>query len=151
MVNVDETQTEALPEVRCLRPRKQADRMQEETVTRISGDRRSRRRYPLDLQVIYKVVKNSRVCQAGAGKTFDLSGTGIAFHADDSLPPGSSVELSIAWPVLLNKTCPLQLVVTGKVVRSQRTLTAIRVQRYEFRTKGHAPLRTMAAGSTFFS
>jgi hypothetical protein len=46
------------------------------------------------------------------------------------------VELAISWPIMLNDTCPLKLVVIGKVVRSSAALTAVQMERYEFRTQG---------------
>jgi hypothetical protein len=122
--------------------------MKEEVVTGISGDRRTGRRYEIDLAVRYKVLGSQHVSRSGAGKTVNLSGEGIAFEMDGVLAPGSRVELAIAWPVRLHGTCALKLVVTGKVVRSYRTLTAIRMERYEFRTQGTPvpPLKTAAAG-----
>jgi len=131
------------------RARKQAGRLLEEMVTEISADRRSGRRYPLNLQLMYTVMKRCQVCQTGSGRTIDMSSSGISFETEEALDPGSSVELSIAWPVLLNKTCSLKLIVTGRIVRSGAVRAAIRMQRYEFRTKGSGPLRTMTAGSPF--
>jgi hypothetical protein len=42
----------------------------------------------------------------------------------------------VSWPVLLNQSCPLKLVASGRVVRSDQNCTAIRMDRYEFRTQG---------------
>jgi hypothetical protein len=118
----------------------------EELVTEIGEDRRGRRRYDIDLNLEYKVVRHYQVCQKGTGKTVNFSGGGVAFETSDSLRPGSTVELAIAWPIMLNSTCPLKLVVTGKVVRSSAALTAVRMERYEFRTQGVRAL-SMAAFS----
>ena len=122
--------------------------MKEEVISEISGDRRTGRRYDIDLPVRYKVLGSAHASKTGAGKTVNLSGQGIAFKMDEVLAPGSRVELAIPWPVRLHGTCALKLVVTGKVVRSYRALTAIRMERYEFRTQGthQAPARTAAAG-----
>ena len=132
-----------------LRPRRHAGKFHEEMVSEIAGDRRSRRRYPIDLQLAYKVMRRHQVCRTGSGRTVNISGSGICFEPDATLDPGSPVELSIAWPVLLDDTCSLQLIVTGKVVRCGRTGTALRTQGYEFRTKGSGTLRMMTAGSGF--
>ena len=123
--------------------------IKEEVITGISADRRTGRRYDIGLPVRYKVLGSQHVSRSGAGKTVNLSGEGIAFEMDGVLAPGSRVELAIAWPVRLHGTCALKLVVTGKVVRSYRALTAIRMERYEFRTQGTPvqPLKTAAAGS----
>ena len=117
-------------------------------VTEIGEDRRGRRRYDIDLNLQYKVVKQYHVCQAGTGKTVNFSGGGVAFETSEVLQPGSTVELAIAWPVMLNSTCPLKLVVTGKVVRSSAALTAVSMERYEFRTQGARRMQAHAAGYT---
>jgi hypothetical protein len=118
----------------------------EEFVTEIGADRRDRRRYDIDLSLQYKVLRQYQVCQSGAGKTVNLSSDGIAVAIDDVLSPGSAIELAIAWPVLLNQTCALKLVVTGKVVRSSGAMTAVRIERHEFRTQGVRTLQARAAG-----
>jgi hypothetical protein len=52
------------------------------------------------------------------------------------LPFGLNVELSISWPVLLHNVAPLQLVVSGRIVRSDGNRAAIRMTQHEFRTVG---------------
>jgi hypothetical protein len=111
----------------------------------LGGDRRARRRYPISLLVQYKIVKNYLVIGTGNGNSVNLSSKGIAFSSQQPLRPGSYVELSISWPVLLDQSCPLQLVASGKVVRSDRGSTAITMDRYEFRTQGS---RASHAGAT---
>ena len=143
-----EQQIELAEEIKCTRARKPRGRLREELVTGISGDRRARRRYPLSLEVAYKVLRKYQVCQTGTGRTIDMSGNGISFETEEGLEEGCSVELAIAWPVLLNKTCLLRLIVTGKIVRSGPGQAAMRVQGYEFRTKGSGALKAMAAGAS---
>ena len=121
---------------------------QEELITEIGSDRRDRRRYDVDLNVQYKVIRRYQVCESGTGKTVNLSGGGVAVAIDNVLSPGSTVELSIAWPVMLNRNCPLNLVVTGKVIRSSKAMTAVRMERYEFRTQGLQTLHARAAAYT---
>jgi hypothetical protein len=48
------------------------------------------------------------------------------------------VELSVTWPALLEGKCPLQFVATGRVVRSENNRAAVKIERYEFRTRGTA-------------
>src|SRR5689334_576094 len=122
--------------------RQKADDPIEEVIGEICGDRRLRRRYDIDLRVQYKVMRRDHVAQTGSGKTVNLSGAGIACEFDQALKPGSAVELAIAWPALLNSNCPLKLVVTGRVIRSEDGLIAVRMDKYEFRTQG---LKTMHA------
>jgi hypothetical protein len=48
---------------------------------------------------------------------------------------GRMVELSVNWPARLDGTCPLQFVATGRVVRAEARRAAVRIERYEFRTR----------------
>jgi hypothetical protein len=50
------------------------------------------------------------------------------------LPEGAYIEVSIAWPALLENRCPLQLVGFGRVLRSSERTTASTLEQYEFRT-----------------
>jgi len=60
---------------------------------------------------------------------------GILFTTEEKLPMGRMVELSINWPARLDGTCPLKMVARGRVVRSEDTRAAVRIERYEFRTR----------------
>jgi hypothetical protein len=46
------------------------------------------------------------------------------------------VELSVNWPVLLNDSCPMKLMIYGCVARSNQRGAAVIIERYEFRTQG---------------
>lgn len=117
----------------------------EPPVMEISQDRRSKRRYPIELPVQYKIMKNYLVTGTGSGTSVDLSSGGIAFTSNAPLKPGSYLELSVSWPVLLNQSCPLKLVASGRVVRSDQNCTAISLDRYEFRTTGAKTSQAAAA------
>ncbi|HUI55182.1 MAG TPA: hypothetical protein VLY04_09430 [Bryobacteraceae bacterium] len=64
----------------------------------------------------------------------DLSSGGVFFDCGRSLPVGLNAELAIAWPVLLHNVAPLQLIVSGRIVRSTGSRNAIRIAQHEFRT-----------------
>jgi PilZ domain len=124
--------------------------IQEKAVTDFAGDRRSKKRFGLDLPLKYKIVKNYLVTGGGTGTTVDMSSGGIAFTTTETFRIGAHIELSVNWPVLLNGDCAMKLVIEGRVVRSDTQLTAIRMERYEFRTQARsearpAPALTMAA------
>lgn len=102
----------------------------------ISGDRREDRRYPIELELKYKLIRRKRVLETGVGHTIDLSSGGVFFQAEHSLPTGLNAELSITWPVLLHNVAPMRLLVIGKIVRADRTRIAIRTVQHEFRTQG---------------
>jgi hypothetical protein len=102
----------------------------------IGGERREDRRYEIELDVRWKVVRRKRVIESGNGRTIDLSSGGIRFESGQQLAAGLSVELSIAWPFLLHNVAPLQLIVKGRIVRSGSGWAAIRTVQHEFRTMG---------------
>jgi hypothetical protein len=91
--------------------------------------------YPIRLELQYKAV-NPKSTLAGTGVTLEMSSTEIVFTADRPIEPGTKVELSIAWPVLLNDHVALRLVSEVKITgREGRTLTAS-IWKYHFRTRG---------------
>jgi hypothetical protein len=101
----------------------------------IRGDRRVNRRYELELQICFSYVDENGP-NVGCGVTVELSRTGVRFQAIEAPPVGCSVEARVAWPFLLQGICPLEVVLTGVVVRSDADGTALRVRSYEFRTCG---------------
>ena len=107
-----------------------------ELADQIAGDRRDDRRYPIELELKYKLIRRKRVLDTGVGHTIDLSSGGVLFQAERPLPAGLNVELSITWPVLLHNVAPMRLLVIGKIVRSDRSRIAVRTVQHEFRTQG---------------
>jgi hypothetical protein len=104
----------------------------------INGDRRADRRYCLELELRWKLVRRRKVLDTGTGHTVDLSSGGLLFDAKRHLPAGLNVELSVSWPALLHNVAPMQLVISGRIVRAQGTRIAVRTMQHEFRTMGLA-------------
>jgi hypothetical protein len=102
----------------------------------IAGDRRQDRRYELQLDVKWKLIRRRRVLDTGTGQTVDMSSGGILFDAGRHLPEGLNVELSITWPVLLHNVAPMQLMAAGRIIRSSGRRVAIQTVQHEFRTAG---------------
>jgi hypothetical protein len=94
--------------------------------------RRSHRRYPIDLAIRCRGLPSDRVL---LGKIRDISSGGVRFTSSEILAPGTRVELSIDWPVLLDHACRLQLKCQGRVLRSDGHGTAIEMERHEFYTR----------------
>ena len=99
-------------------------------------DQRQHRRYPIRLDVEYKVLHKDRVALHGLGTTLNLSSGGILLSVDDSLPIGAVIELAINWPLLLEGFCPLKLKIRGCIVRSELNEVAVMIHHHEFRTAG---------------
>jgi len=102
----------------------------------IAGDRRQDRRYALQLDCRWKLIRRRRILDNGTGNTIDLSSGGILFDAGRHLPEGLNVEISISWPVLLHNVAPLQLYMSGRIVRARGRMIAVRTLQHEFRTAG---------------
>jgi hypothetical protein len=109
----------------------------------ISGDRRSDRRYEIRLDLRWKLIRRKRVLETGTGYTVDLSSGGISFLTDRTLPAGLNVELSVAWPAMLHNVAPMQLVVSGRIVRSKGQFVGVRMVQHEFRTMGTSDPRNV--------
>ncbi|MGA2270266.1 MAG: PilZ domain-containing protein [Bryobacteraceae bacterium] len=102
----------------------------------IRGDRRINRRYDVELQLCFQYTDQEGAPRVGCGVTAELSRGGIRFLTDDPPPAGTDVEARIAWPFLLQDTCPLELVVRGWVFGVGDRGVVMRLRRYEFRTCG---------------
>jgi hypothetical protein len=98
-------------------------------------ERRKKVRFEMERELRFKLLENSNVVEVGAGQTLNLSSGGVAFTATRPLNIGAYVELSISWPVLLNGTCPIRLIVLGKILRSESAKMACKIERHEFRTQ----------------
>lgn len=100
----------------------------------IPGDRRGARRYDIRLSFRWKLFRRRKLLDSGEGQTLDISSGGMLIETGKPLPVGLQLELSVSWPVLLHNVSPLQLALSGRVVRSEGGQTAIRIARHEFRT-----------------
>lgn len=108
------------------------------------ADRRRNNRFPVNEELKYRVLhKSSRI--AGTGKTLNIGSGGVLFTTQEKLPLGRQVEISVNWPARLDGTCPLKFVASGRVVRAEQTRAAVRIERYEFRTRASGEVVKTAA------
>jgi hypothetical protein len=100
-------------------------------------DRRLHHRYPIEVEVRYRLSDRHGIVAQGKGITHNLSTGGICFFGSQSSAKGFEAELSMDWPLRSPGASPLQLKVTGKVVRAGAGGVAVQITRYEFcsRTK----------------
>jgi len=100
-----------------------------------SPERRASARFALTLETRYAISGCRAPVETGSGRTIDLSSSGLSFTADRPLETGQKLDVSIDWPALLDGGVKLQLIVSGVVVRTDGTATALQIRRHEFRTR----------------
>lgn len=76
----------------------------------------------LAMDVGYPLMGRREQRKTGSGQTIDLSSSGLSFTADRPL-------------LLLDGGVRLQLVMSGVVVRTSGSTTALKIQRHEFKTR----------------
>jgi hypothetical protein len=96
-------------------------------------------RYPLRLRVRFRALGRPGV--SGTGETANLSsqGTFIATGAQQELIVGSRLEAVFEWPILLEGTTALELVMLGRVIRVGEDGFAVSIWRHRFRTAKRRP------------
>ncbi len=72
----------------------------------------------------------------GLGKTLEIGSREIRFTTQHALKKGQKMRLSVDWPAMLDNTCRMKLEISGWVVASDADAAAVKIERYEFRTRG---------------
>lgn len=98
----------------------------------ILGDRRATRRYPVRLQLHYRLLRGSRILYEGRGTTNNISRGGVEFETGRFLPSGLSIQMWIAWPVLMRGCEQMLLRLVGRTVRCDGDRAAVRTSWHEF-------------------
>lgn len=108
-----------------------------EHLMRVIADRRGNRRFSLRMAIKCRQIEppftRNRVI---AGESLNISSKGLLFTTTEAFQPGQIVEASIDWPVRLENRVRLALVVEGSIVRRADDYAAMRIDKYEFRTRG---------------
>jgi hypothetical protein len=99
----------------------------------VAGERRQTRRYELRLPLRYRVSEKGAAPCTGSGSTCDMSTTGLSFRCRRALPVGAHVELIIDWPPRYGDVYPIELQVTGFIVRTENGRIGVRVTSRKFR------------------
>jgi hypothetical protein len=95
-----------------------------------------KRRYPVQVDLSYKLLRNGFVVARGLGRTLEFSDGKICFHTDRTLELGADLELLLDWPLRIDGVCRLQLVVFGHVIESDEGGSTLEIVRHRFRTLG---------------
>ena len=114
--------------------------MAENNVVRFDGqpERRRTRRYALEQEVRYLVSYRDPLSQTGIGWLINISLSGILFKSERTIFPGAPLTVVMNCAGLLDQTSPIELMIQGRVVRSNEEGTASTIDRYEFRSEGRA-------------
>ncbi|HKE24773.1 MAG TPA: PilZ domain-containing protein [Bryobacteraceae bacterium] len=110
-----------------------------------SRDRRESSRFPMKEDLKYRLLQSRTPPITGSGTTLNIGSGGILFTTEEMLPVGRSVELSVNWPARLDGTCALKFVAVGRVIRAEADRAAVRIERYQFKTRGAAAPSVPAA------
>jgi hypothetical protein len=116
----------------------------EPDIDHISGDRRIRPRFHLQLALSYRVL-NRKDSPDGDGITQNLSSGGVGFVTENDIHPGSYLELKIQWPVLPGCT-PMDLVVRGYVAWNANGVAGLRMTQSRFHSKRQKAASGAAGG-----
>ncbi|HEY1338471.1 MAG TPA: PilZ domain-containing protein [Bryobacteraceae bacterium] len=95
-------------------------------------ERRRDRRYAIQSDLEYSLMRRGRVVAAGRGQSIDISSGGMLFEASEPLPLGFSIAVVLPWPARFSQTLALELEVSGRIVRSEGNRIAIQIVHHEF-------------------
>jgi hypothetical protein len=108
-------------------------------------ERRTAKRYPLDLDLTYSVLFRGKSVDSGSGRTVDWSSAGLRFIGERPIGLGRKLELAVRWPLTIDDGAPIKVVISGKTVRTKERVTVVRIDGYEFRG-GRSEERSMYRG-----
>jgi len=99
------------------------------------AERRTNARFDCHLGVSYQTLEKPFLSGEGSSETVNISSKGVLFRADEALEAGQLIQVSVDWPARLENQIPLKLVAEGRIVRNDKGLAAMTIEKYEFRTR----------------
>jgi hypothetical protein len=90
-------------------------------------DRRRTRRYAIRLALKYAVIRRGLPPTTGTGESVNLNQSGLLFRGEGTVHAGDSIVALLTWPARGPNDEPLFLVMTGYVLRSRKSQTAMSV------------------------
>src|SRR5580693_7433549 len=99
------------------------------------ADRRTNARFPCKLAVSYQALEHPFFSGVASSETLNISSKGLLFATEEALQPGQLLQVSVDWPARLENQVPLKLVAEGRIVRNLNGQAAMRIDKYEFRTR----------------
>jgi PilZ domain len=104
------------------------------------GNRRIKERFPIEGEIAFRAYKAREPAVSGTGKTINASSKGLLFETSERLEVGMRIELAMDWAAELDSGCALKFLVSGRVVRVGKGQAAVKIDRYEHRTRKRGPL-----------
>jgi len=92
--------------------------------------------YPITLDLHYQVLSDGRPVETGSGRTTRFGSRRVVFIAEPALQVAARLQVSVAWPVLLDDRVKLQLIIEGRVIGVDGDRVTLGVVKYHFRTRG---------------
>lgn len=92
--------------------------------------------YPITLDLHYQVLSDGRQVETGSGRTTQFGSRRVVFTAEPALQVAARLQVSVAWPVLLDDRVKLQLIIEGRVIGVDGDRVTLGVVKYHFRTRG---------------
>jgi hypothetical protein len=97
-------------------------------------EKRSTRRFSLELPISLKFVNNSR--RESAGHTRDVSSRGVFMYLDTEISEGAPIEFVMTLPTEVTLAEPIRVRCTGRVLRVNRAEqeqgVAVAIDNYDF-------------------
>lgn len=97
-------------------------------------EKRSIRRFSLDLPISVKFLDNGR--HEVAGHTRDVSARGVFIYLDSEIRVGAAIEFVMTLPAEITLSDPIRVRCTGKVMRvdksGQEQGVAVAIHKYDF-------------------
>jgi CheY-like chemotaxis protein len=111
----------------------------EKEAARTGANRRTNVRFPVRLAVNYQALEHPFFSGTAVSETLNISSKGLLFATSHPLQPGQLLQVSVDWPARLENEIPLKLVAEGRVIRVVDGQAAVRIDKYEFRTRRIRP------------
>ena len=99
------------------------------------ADRRVNARFPCRLAISYHALEHPFFSGQATSETVNISSKGLLFAVNEPLEPNQLLQVSVDWPARLENEVALKLVAEGRVIRVIDGLAAVRIDKYEFRTR----------------
>src|ERR1051326_8720905 len=97
-------------------------------------EKRSTRRFSLDLPISVKFLDNGR--REVAGHTRDVSSRGVFMYLDTEIQAGAPIEFVMTLPPEITLSDPIRVRCTGRVLRVDKTSheqgVAVAIDKYDF-------------------